>query len=148
MVKPKHLPNKDALVRLWCHEGARVFKDRLVNEEDREWFDDATIQQLHTALDLKLWEKGDFASSLYGDFLTKENKEYQELKDREKVNSLLVEYLEDYNINFPSRMELVFFQDAVNHVARIARVLSQPRGNALFFFLFFFRFYSEYEYTQ
>jgi hypothetical protein len=30
MVKPKHLPNKDALVRLWCHEGARVFKDRLV----------------------------------------------------------------------------------------------------------------------
>jgi hypothetical protein len=87
MVKPKHLPNKDALVRLWCHEGARVFKDRyiyeyiyvyvytfiymcldlyiytcinvyiyinlyvyiyrLVNEEDREWFDDATIQVIY-----------------------------------------------------------------------------------------------------
>jgi len=28
-------------------------------------------------------------------------------------------------------MELVFFRDAVNHVARIARVLCQPRGNAL-----------------
>jgi dynein heavy chain len=28
-------------------------------------------------------------------------------------------------------MELVFFRDAVYHIARIARVLSQPRGNAL-----------------
>ena len=47
------------------------------------------------------------------------------------MSELLVEYLEEYNITFPSRMELVFFQDAINHVARISRVLSQPRGNAL-----------------
>ena len=128
MVRPKYLLNKDALVRLWCHEGARVFRDRLVNEEDRDWYDNATLQQLHSSLDCKLWEKDDFTSSLYGDFLTRENKEYQELSNRNKVNELLVEYLEEYNINFPSRMELVFFQDAVNHVARVARVLSQPRG--------------------
>jgi dynein heavy chain len=131
MVKPKHLPNKDALVRLWCHEGARVFRDRLVNKDDRDWYDDATLEQLHAKLDAKLWEKEDFNASLYGDFLTKNDKEYQELGDRNKVNELLVEYLEEYNITYPSKMELVFFEDAVNHVARIARVLSQPRGNAL-----------------
>ena len=44
---------------------------------------------------------------------------------------MLVEYLDEYNITFPSRMELVFFRDAINHVARISRVLAQPRGNAL-----------------
>jgi len=28
-------------------------------------------------------------------------------------------------------MKLVFFRDAVEHVARIARILRQPRGNAM-----------------
>ena len=28
-------------------------------------------------------------------------------------------------------MDLVFFSDAINHVARVARVLAQPRGCAL-----------------
>ncbi|KAJ4461065.1 putative Dynein heavy chain 1; axonemal [Paratrimastix pyriformis] len=30
---------KLAVVRLWAHEAARVFRDRLVNAEDRGWFD-------------------------------------------------------------------------------------------------------------
>ena len=57
--------------------------------------------------------------------------DFSRLKDHGKVNHLLLEYLEEYNITFSSRMELVFFRDAINHVARISRVLSQPRGNAL-----------------
>uniref|UniRef100_A0A8C3HTZ9 Dynein axonemal heavy chain 1 n=1 Tax=Chrysemys picta bellii TaxID=8478 RepID=A0A8C3HTZ9_CHRPI len=28
------------LLRLWYHESCRVFRDRLVNDEDRNWFDD------------------------------------------------------------------------------------------------------------
>jgi dynein heavy chain, axonemal len=131
MVKAKHMPEQDAIIRLWCHESARVFRDRLISEEDCEWFDDATLHELHTELSASSWGKDNFTGLLYGDFLTRENKEYQELKDRTKVGNLLVEYLEEYNINFPSRMDLVFFQDAVNHVARISRILSQPRGNAL-----------------
>ena len=108
-----------------------MFRDRLVSEGDRDWFDDAILEQLHAALKCESWEKKDFTGNLYADLLTRENKEYQELKDKAKVSELLVEYLEEYNITFPSRMELVFFQDAINHVARISRVLSQPRGNAL-----------------
>ena len=128
MASPKYLKDKDSLVRLWCHEGARVFKDRLVNDEDRNWFDNATLLQLHSSLDCRKWVRNDFISLLYGDFLTRTQKKYKELKDRNKVNDLLLEYLEEYNVTYPSRMELVFFQDAVNHVARIARVLCQPRG--------------------
>ena len=131
MVKPKNLPDRDSLIRLWCHEGARVFRDRLISEEDSDWYNDATLHQLHTALGAKLWEKPDFVDCLYGDFMTRTDKEYKELKDRSKVQEILVEYLEEYNVTFPSRMELVFFRDAVNHVSRIARMLSQPRGNGL-----------------
>jgi dynein heavy chain len=131
MVKPKFLTSKDSLIRLWCHEGQRVFRDRLINEEDRTWFNTATLNQLHTTLGLTDITTEEFSECLYGNFLTKENKEYQEMPDREKINKLLVEYLDEYNITFPTRMELVFFSDAVNHVSRIARVLSQPRGCAL-----------------
>ena len=138
LINPKHITDKDSLIRLWCHEGARVFRDRLINELDRTWFDSATLQQLHSTLDAKSWIIKDFSSNLYGDFMDSNNKEYRELKDKKVVNDLLVEYLDEHNNTFPTKMELVFFQDAVSHVARIARVLCQPRGDSIFFSQNFF----------
>ena len=41
------------------------------------------------------------------------------------------DYLEDYNSATKNPMRLVMFLDACDHVARIARVLRQPMGNAL-----------------
>ena len=131
MIKSKHIPDKNSLIRLWCHESQRVFMDRLINDDDRKWFQKALLDQLHNNLGAVDWKIEDFAETIFGDFLTRVGKEYQELTDRNKVYSVLMEYLDEYNITFPSRMELVFFRDAINHVARIARVLSQPRGNAL-----------------
>ncbi len=32
-------PSLDGLVRLWLHEGLRLFQDRLVDSEERQWFD-------------------------------------------------------------------------------------------------------------
>lgn len=32
---------QDKLLRLWCHEESRVFRDRLISAEDRTWFNDA-----------------------------------------------------------------------------------------------------------
>ena len=29
---------KEMLLRLWYHESCRIFQDRLVNAEDRDWF--------------------------------------------------------------------------------------------------------------
>jgi dynein heavy chain len=131
MVRPKFFTDNNSLIRLWCHEGARVFRDRLINDEDREWYNQAVLHQLHTSLNSPTWQISDFSDVLYGDFIQRQPKEYQELSDPKKVLAVLMDYLSDYNMNFSTRMELVFFKDAINHVARIARVLSQPRGNAL-----------------
>ena len=43
----------------------------------------------------------------------------------------LEDYLEDYNQVNTTRMSLVLFLDAVQHVCRISRIIRQPLGNAL-----------------
>ena len=40
-------------------------------------------------------------------------------------------YLEDYNEMSNNPMNLVLFQFAIQHVARICRVIKQPQGNVL-----------------
>ena len=49
------------------------------------------------------------------------------------IGGLLSTYMEDFNtMNSTGKaMDLVFFKDAVAHIARLTRVLLQPRGNAL-----------------
>jgi dynein heavy chain len=44
---------------------------------------------------------------------------------------VLEEKLYDYNMDSQSKMDLVFFEDAVKSINKITRILSQPRGNAM-----------------
>lgn len=41
------------------------------------------------------------------------------------------EYMEDYNQISTTKMKLVLFMDAIEHVCRISCILRQPLGNAL-----------------
>ena len=68
---------------------------------------------------------------------------YRPVEDRFHLGDVLLEYLEEYNVEFPSQMHLVFFADAVAHVrcvfyvagkVALARVgLSFRRGPASYF---------------
>lgn len=56
---------------------------------------------------------------------------YEEAQSFNQVAKVLEDALDDYNITFPSKMNLVFFQDAMEHISRISRILRQKRGNAM-----------------
>jgi len=129
-IQGQHAPDLPSLLKLWCHEECRVVRDRLIDDEDRKWFNDLLREMLVTHLGTA-WEIEEFADLLFGDYLTRDEKQYQQIKDPKQLHDLLVEYLEEYNITFPSQMHLVFFQDAINHISRICRIIRQPRGNAL-----------------
>ena len=72
---------------------------------------------------------------LAGDYLhmgtPREERVYEEAVDVARLTNLLSTYLDDYNISHNTPLHLVFFQDAVHHISRIARILRQPRSNAM-----------------
>ncbi len=70
---------------------------------------------------------------MFGDLLKLEApvKLYEEIKDRAKLMKVLNGMMEEYNLGNSNKMNLVFFEDAIEHLLRIARVLRQPRGNIM-----------------
>uniref|UniRef100_A0A6I8NCS1 Dynein axonemal heavy chain 6 n=1 Tax=Ornithorhynchus anatinus TaxID=9258 RepID=A0A6I8NCS1_ORNAN len=56
---------------------------------------------------------------------------YEDLTDMGKIAAVLQDYLDDFNLINSKEVKLVFFQDAIEHVSRIARMIRQERGNAL-----------------
>lgn len=54
-----------------------------------------------------------------------------QIADHAQLVRTLEHFLAEYNSSSSKPMGLVFFPDAVDHIASIARVLRQPRGNAL-----------------
>jgi dynein heavy chain len=129
-IQREALPNLEVLVKLWVHESSRVFRDRLVDDADRGFFDNLLAGKVKATFGYD-WKAASFRDRLFGDYVNLDERQYQEVKNEEKLVDLLKEYLEEYNNESPQPMDLVFFRDAISHLSRVARILRQPRGNAL-----------------
>jgi dynein heavy chain len=129
-IKYRNLENKDMLVSIWVHETYRVFRDRLINVQDTDKFNDLVHQLMKRHLSVE-WEKEDYTDILFGDFDSGADRDYTKLGEPESFLGRLNDFLESYNVSSTSPMNLVFFNDAVFHLTRIARILRSQRGNAL-----------------
>ncbi|XP_039313454.1 dynein heavy chain 1, axonemal [Solenopsis invicta] len=121
---------REKLLLLWYHENIRVFSDRLINDEDKNWFD----QFLRVVLKKKFnCDAGEIIGKkplFYNDFCNPAG-EYEQIIDIEKMRSVLLDALDSYNDLTTSPMQLILFEDAISHICRITRILRQPGGNAL-----------------
>jgi dynein heavy chain len=139
MTKTTSIATSDVFMKLWLHECQRVFADRLINEEDREFFKDIVFDLMKSKFKVHGEKKkedyfGGKASIIFTMLLRldAEDKLYEEITDKkDKLMKTLDDKLTDYNMSFPSKMNLVFFEDCVDHLCRISRILRQPRGNAM-----------------
>ena len=126
----------EGILRMWGHECARVFHDRLTTSDDRVAFNEIR-DRLCSKHFRKDWKsvQGPVTPLIFGTFIDnrveQDKRKYVELSDHTKLTQVCNEYLEDYNNMFSSPMHLVLFMNAVEHCARIARVIAQPKGNAL-----------------
>lgn len=122
------------VLRLFYHETTRVFHDRLINDQDKMAF-----KKIMEDVCLKHFKKHVYRTEeppiLFGDFMVfgkpKADRVYEEIKDHVKLESILMDYVEDYNSMTGKRMDLILFQDALEHTVRLARLLRSDRGNGL-----------------
>ncbi|KPJ06858.1 Dynein heavy chain 2, axonemal [Papilio machaon] len=123
---------KPRFLRLWIHECFRVFGDRLTEEKDRDWFMNQVAEMLGKHFELTFHAVCPTKSPpLFGHFLNP-FEVYDDMNDPEILRKYIANQLEEYNSS-PGvvKMDLVLFKDAIEHVCRITRVISQPRGNML-----------------
>ncbi|XP_037831220.1 dynein heavy chain 1, axonemal isoform X2 [Kryptolebias marmoratus] len=126
------MKDKSELLRLWYHESCRVFQDSLVCAEDRDWFNGLLKDRIQE-FDCCFEDVVPSHPVLYGDFTGPEPdlKIYGYIEDKENLVNLMKKYMDEYNQSSRTKMELVLFMDAIEHVCRISRILRQPLGNAL-----------------
>ncbi|XP_004691642.1 PREDICTED: dynein heavy chain 6, axonemal [Condylura cristata] len=124
------------MFRLFCHECQRVFHDRLINNEDKQYFYTILTEMANKHFGIAIGMEYFLTKPIiFGDFIKfgsdKSDQTYEDLTDMGKIANVLQDYLDDYNLTNPKEVKLVFFQDAIEHVSRIARMIRQERGNAL-----------------
>ena len=129
-IHPPALKDRSTLLRLWTHEASRIFHDRLIDDDDKSWWWRLMEELFRTKFDETF--QPDYKETLFGDYMTREDKIYEEITDMQKYHDVVADdYQLDFNIQESSDRELVFFKDALHHLSRLCRVIRQPRGNAL-----------------
>ena len=134
MIKPRRCADTDTFSKLFVHEAFRIFYDRLINEEDQLWFKKTTLEMCSRHLKMSYSEDDLYAKPIvFADFLKPDAdpRFYEYVPDLNKLTAVVSDLLDNYNAEFPTQMNLVFFIDALTHTARISRIMRQPRGNAM-----------------
>eukprot|EP01012_Entosiphon_sulcatum_P032727 TRINITY_DN4157_c0_g1_i1.p1 TRINITY_DN4157_c0_g1~~TRINITY_DN4157_c0_g1_i1.p1 ORF type:complete len:4195 (-),score=848.52 TRINITY_DN4157_c0_g1_i1:38-11479(-) len=133
MAAPERILDETMLQRLWVHECYRTFADRLVNDEDRKWFDQLLSQNMQQVFKKPLELVVGKQLVLFADYMEQvvEDRQYEEITDIDSAKRAIEEYLDYYNQIYRQKMDLVVFDYVLEHVSRISRIIKQPFGNAL-----------------
>uniref|UniRef100_H3BAL0 Dynein axonemal heavy chain 10 n=1 Tax=Latimeria chalumnae TaxID=7897 RepID=H3BAL0_LATCH len=130
---PERFLTVTQMVRVWRNECLRVFHDRLINKTDKQLVQ-GYIQRLIEEHFKDEQEQAMRDPILFGDYRTAmhdgEPRVYEDLQDYEAAKALFQEILEEYN-ETKTRMNLVLFDDALEHLTRVHRIIRMDWGHAL-----------------
>uniref|UniRef100_A0A8D3CJW0 Dynein axonemal heavy chain 11 n=1 Tax=Scophthalmus maximus TaxID=52904 RepID=A0A8D3CJW0_SCOMX len=127
---PECVRDRTELALLWLHESCRVYSDRLVDDKDLQFFRKLQMETVH-----ECFEPSDNNVTkqplLYCHFSQMaEAASYAPVTDWSVLRTILTDALESYN-ELNAAMNLVLFEDAMQHVCRISRILESPRSHGL-----------------
>ncbi|XP_048641449.1 dynein axonemal heavy chain 10 isoform X3 [Marmota marmota marmota] len=133
LTNPQRFQTVAQMVRVWRNECLRVFHDRLINKTDKQLVQDhiGNLVLEHFEEDEEVVMRdpilfGDFRMALHEE----ETRIYEDIQDYEAAKALFQEILEEYN-EINTRMNLVLFDDALEHLTRVHRIIRMDHGHAL-----------------
>lgn len=121
------------MARLWIHECERVFRDRMVSEADMLKFDEMRAVVSKKYFDDLGGEAVDARPLLFSSFMVcsaDDTPLFTEISGYDELSKLLADKLTEHNESNPA-MDLVLFQQAMEHICRVTRIIDLPRGNAM-----------------
>ena len=135
VAQPAQVKTAEKFVQLWLHESERVYGDRLSSHEDLHKYHSlaqAQAKKLFPTYNLsKYYTAENPAPLVFCHFTeTTQSRSYDQVGSLDRLSTTLEETLKEYNESNPA-MDLVLFDDALKHVARISRIILNEGGHAL-----------------
>jgi len=135
--KPADYADPEKLVLLWIHESERVYGDRLVTVNDLKKYRALAgdlVKKSFPKFNLnKYFQEKNPEALVFAPFshgFEETPSSYDKVASVDRLSELLTEALREYNDTNPA-MDLVLFEDALKHVAKISRIISGPSGHSL-----------------
>jgi dynein heavy chain len=125
--------------RLWAHECERVFMDRMINEQEQEKYKvifaeilkkPFECEDIPGILEPRSTDGERILPNILTNFAVGNDHDYLPVGELENLSTVLQAQLTEYNESNPM-MDLVLFDDAMAHICRINRIISNPAGNAM-----------------
>ncbi|KAL9909718.1 dynein heavy chain at 62B [Glossina fuscipes fuscipes] len=151
LMRKETVNDKKIFTRLWYHECMRVFYDRLVNDNDRQWLFDklnecvrvffrdkleSVFEQYCTDINGEPTFTIEGANNIFfGVYFDEDSvpdeRRYEEVPSMAVLYKLAITSLDDYNSTRRSKMDIILFTFALQHLNRICRIISIGGASAL-----------------
>ena len=125
-IRPLETLSLDGLIRIWAHEALRLFSDRLIANDEREWTEE-TVNRIALEYFPNIDEDAALQRPiLFSNWLSKNYVPVARDQLRAFVKARLRTFCEE-ELDVP----LILFNDVLEHVLRIDRVFRQPQGHLI-----------------
>jgi dynein heavy chain 1 len=125
-IRPLETLTVEGLVRIWAHEALRLFQDRLIAEDERQWTDECVHRVALEHFPTINEQQALGGPILFSNWLSKHYVPVQRDQLRDFVKARLKTFCEE-EVDVP----LILFNDVLEHVLRIDRVFRQPQGHLI-----------------
>nr|XP_050853938.1 dynein axonemal heavy chain 12-like isoform X4 [Vespula vulgaris] len=148
LIKKESAETRSEFTKLWVHEILRVFGDRLIEPKDHNWLflkikettQNVMRESFETIFDHlpkfnDVLTEESLQSLIYGNFMIMEalaeDRLYEEITSITEYKEIALAYLQEYNNTHRKKIDIVMFRYALEHLARICRVLSISNSSLL-----------------
>ncbi|KAF2719116.1 hypothetical protein K431DRAFT_286998 [Polychaeton citri CBS 116435] len=125
-IRPLETLPLEGLVRIWAHEALRLFSDRLIADDERQWTEETVNRVALECFPNVNEEAALHRPILFSNWLSKNYVPVNREQLRDYVRARLRTFCEE-ELDVP----LILFNDVLEHVLRIDRVFRQPQGHLI-----------------